>query len=361
MSDVANAIAIKRGYWLKDAFASGGSTGYSHKKLGVTAHGAWISAAHHFIPRGIDIFKDPITIVGTGSMRGDVFGNALLINPNAKLVGAISSKEIFIDPDPDPAVAYEERKRLFVEQKGWRAYDRQKISEGGGVFLRSAKAIPLTPQIKRLLGTKKSYLSGEELARKLLCAKVDMLYIGGIGTYVKASEELNIYIADKANENVRVDASDLKAYAVCEGGNLGFTQKARIEYAKKGGKINLDSIDNSAGVNTSDYEVNLKIVLNQALEEGKIDEEGRISTLKSLTQEVLHKVFDTNHLQPLAITLDAKRSLLLQEQFLKAIDILEREVEFFKRKDFAIAKKAINDALQQLLTRGTPAVDEKGD
>ncbi|BCD68764.1 NAD-glutamate dehydrogenase domain-containing protein [Nitratiruptor sp. YY09-18] len=338
MSDVANTIAIKKGYWLRDAFASGGSTGYNHKKLGVTAHGAWISAAHHFINRGIDIFKDPLTIVGTGSMRGDVFGNGLLINPNAKLLGAISSKEIFIDPNPDPKIAYEERKRLFEEQKSWDAYDPKKISKGGGVFSRSAKKITLSPQIKKLLGIKKEYLSGEELAKKLLCAKVDLLYIGGIGTYVKASDELNIYIADKANENVRVDAKDLKAYAVCEGGNLGFTQKARIEYAKKGKHINLDSIDNSAGVNTSDYEVNTKIVLNQALDEGKIDEERRVATLKSLTQEVLAKVFDTNYLQPLAITLDAKRSVLLQEEFLKTIDIVEREVEFFKRKDFAIPR-----------------------
>ncbi|BAF70740.1 NAD-glutamate dehydrogenase domain-containing protein [Nitratiruptor sp. SB155-2] len=338
MSDVANEIALKRGFWLKDAFASGGKYGYNHKKLGVTANGAWISAARHFIDKGIDIFNDSISVVGTGSMRGDVFGNGMLINPNIRLIGAISSHEIFIDPDPDPKIAYEERKRLFEESKSWSSYDPKKISEGGDVFSRYDKEIQLSAQIKKLLGIKKNRISGEELAKRLLCAKVDLLYIGGIGTYVKSSEELNIYIADKINEPVRVDASDLRAYAVCEGGNLGFTQKARIEYAKNGGKINLDSIDNSAGVDTSDHEVNLKIVLNQAMESGKIDFDKRNEVLKSVTKEVLQKVFETNHHQPLAITLDAIRSKTMLEEIMKVIEILEREVEFFKRRDFEIPK-----------------------
>ncbi|BCD62964.1 glutamate dehydrogenase [Nitratiruptor sp. YY08-26] len=338
MSDVANTIAIKRGYWLKDAFASGGSHGYSHKKLGVTAHGAWICAARHFIDRKIDIFKDPITVVGTGSMRGDVFGNGMLINPQIKLIGAISSHEIFIDPNPDPAIAFKERKRLFEEQKSWSDYNQTLISEGGGVFLRTQKEIKLSPQIKKVLGIKEDILSAEELAKYLLCAQVDMLYIGGIGTYVKASEEFNIYIADKYNEPVRVDASALQAFAVCEGGNLGLTQKARIEYAKNGGRINLDSIDNSAGVNTSDYEVNLKIVLNKALKEQKIDENQKHTILKELTQEVLEKVFQENFMQPLAITLDGLRSRNDKEDFIKAIELLERELEFFNKKDFDIPK-----------------------
>ena len=338
MSDTANAIAIQKGYWLGDAFASGGSSGYNHKKLGVTAHGAWISAARHFIERGIDIFHDPITVVGTGSMRGDVFGNGMLINPNIRLIGAVSSHEIFIDPDPDPAVAYAERKRLFQEGLGWSAYDTSKISPGGGVFLRNQKTIRLTPQIKKALGIKKDILSGEELAKRVLTAKVDLLYIGGIGTYVKSSEELNIHIADKPNEPVRVDASQLRCYAVCEGGNLGFTQLGRIEYAKNGGKINLDSIDNSAGVNTSDYEVNLKIVLAQAIQNGSLQAKERDAILHARTQEVLQKVFTTNYLQPLAITLDSIRSRTHLEEFIKATDILEREVEFFNRIDFHIPK-----------------------
>lgn len=338
MSDVANEIAIQRGYWLKDAFASGGKYGYNHKKLGVTAYGAWMSCARHFVDRGIDIFKDPVTVVGTGSMRGDVFGNGMLINPNIRLIGAISSHEIFIDPDPEPQIAYEERKRLFEEGKGWMEYDRSRLSPGGGVFLRQDKEIKPSEEIKKLLGIRKNSISGEELARKLLCAKVDMLYIGGVGTYVKSSEELNLYIADKINEPVRVDASDLRCFAVCEGGNLGFTQKARIEYAKNGGKINLDSIDNSAGVNTSDHEVNLKIVLNRALEEKKITFDKRNLILKELTQEVLNKVFQTNYSQPLAITLDAIRSKTMHAEFLRVIELLEKEVEFFKRRDYEIPK-----------------------
>ena len=338
MSDVANAVAIQKGFWLADAFASGGSSGYNHKKLGVTAHGAWISAARHFVERGIDIFNDPITVVGTGSMRGDVFGNGMLINPNIRLIGAVSSHEIFIDPDPDPAIAYKERKRLFAAGLGWSAYDKSKISEGGGVFRRDAKEIALSPQIKKALGIKKDHISGEELAKRVLTAKVDMLYIGGIGTYVKSSEELDIHIADKPNEPVRVDANELRCYAVCEGGNLGLTQLARIEYAKNGGKINLDSIDNSAGVNTSDYEVNLKIALLQAIKNQKLAAKKRNAILQELTQDVLQKVFETNYLQPLAMSLDAKRSRIHLDAFLKVTEILEREVEFFNRRDFHIPK-----------------------
>ncbi len=338
MSDVANEIALQRGYWLKDAFASGGSYGYSHKKLGVTARGAWISAARHFLTKGVDIFNDPITIIGTGSMRGDVFGNGMLINPNCKLLGAISSHEIFIDPNPDPQIAYEERKRLFAKGAGWREYDPSKISEGGGVFLRTQKDIYLSAQIKELLHIQKDVISGEELARKLLQTEVDMLYIGGVGTYIKASDELNIHIADKFNEPVRIDASELQAYAVCEGGNLGLTQKARIEYAKNGGHINLDSIDNSAGVHTSDYEVNLKIALNMAVEEHRIDEEKKREILKSLTHGVLQKVFATNYAQSLAISLDQIRSAQDIEEYIKVIELLEKRLEFFNKKDFHIPK-----------------------
>ena len=338
MSDVANQIAIKRGFWLADAFASGGKYGYNHKKLGVTAHGAWISAARHFIDKGVDIFNDPISVVGTGSMRGDVFGNGMLINPNIRLLGAIGSHEIFIDPDPNPHKAYKERKRLFEAGLGWSAYDKRIISDGGGVFDREAKEIELTPQIKKALGIKKSVVSGEELARAVLKAKVDLLYIGGVGTYVKASDESNLLIADKINEPVRVDAMQLRCYAVCEGGNLGFTQKGRVEYAKNGGHINLDSIDNSAGVDTSDHEVNLKIALNQALKEGKLTQKRRNEILKELTQSVLQKVFGNNHSQSLAITLDAIRSQSMLEEFLQTIDLLESGVEFFERHHYDIPK-----------------------
>ncbi len=338
MSDTANEIAIKRDFWLGDAFASGGSKGYNHKELGVTAKGAWRSVARFFIEKGIDIYKDEITVVGIGSMRGDVFGNGMLINPNIKLLGAISHNEIFIDPNPNPKVAYEERLRLFKEGKSWDSYDKSKISKGGGVFRRDEKDIKLSPEIKGLLKTKKDILSAEELAKRLLKLKIDLLYNGGVGTYVKSSEEENIYISDKQNENVRVDANKLRCFAVCEGGNLGFTQKARIEYARNGGKINLDSIDNSAGVNTSDHEVNLKIILNSLKEKNIINEEERTKTLKNLTDTVLNSVYWDNYLQSLSISLDEIRSSKDLEIFIKTVEVLEKNIKIFKRKDFDIPK-----------------------
>ena len=337
MSDTANEIAIKRGYWLKDAFASGGSRGYSHKELGITAKGAWRSVARFFIEKGIDIYQDEISVVGTGSMRGDVFGNGMLINPNIKLIGAISHSEIFIDPNPDPKTAYEERKRLFENSLNWSAYDKSKISKGGGVFQRSQKSIKLSPEIKRVLNIKKDEINGEELAKKLLTAKVDMLYIGGIGTYVKSSEEENIYIGDKENEGVRVNGDELKCFAVCEGGNLGFTHKARIEYAFNGGRINLDSIDNSAGVNTSDYEVNLKILLNNLVDKTLINETQRDEILFKIVDNVVRSVLWNNYFQSLAISLDEIRSSETKN-FIKTIEVLEKHLDEFKRQYFAIPK-----------------------
>lgn len=340
MSDIANSIAINKNFWLYDAFASGGSSGYSHKELGVTAKGAWKSVARFFIEKGIDIYKDKISVVGIGSMRGDVFGNGMLINPNILLLAAISHSEIFIDPNPDPEVAYKERLRLFRENKNWSEYNKNLISKGGGVFKRNQRNIELTPQIQKLLKTKKVSMSGEELAKRVLMTNVDLLYFGGVGTYVKSSEELNIYIGDKENEGVRINANDLRCFAVCEGGNLGFTQKARIEYAKNGGKINLDSIDNSAGVDTSDHEVNLKIVLNSLKKKGVINEEERIKTLKNLTDKVLNSVFWTNYHQSLAISLDEIRSSKNLSNFIKSIEVLENSIKIFKRRDFDIPKPA---------------------
>ncbi len=263
MSDVANEIAVSRGYWLGDAFASGGSNGFGHKELGITARGALISSERFFIEKGIDIKKESITLVGIGSMNGDVFGNGLIYSKMYKLLAAVSHKEIFIDPDPDPQISFQERSRLFNSKNGsWSSYNKKLISDGGGVFLRSQKSIELNLQIKKMLGTTKKTMSGEELAKKVLMMKVDMLFNGGVGTYVKSSDESNLDLGDKQNEAVRLDAHELKAKVVCEGGNLGFTQKARIEYARNGGELNLDGIDNAAGVNTSDHEVNLKILLN---------------------------------------------------------------------------------------------------
>jgi glutamate dehydrogenase len=339
MSDTANAIAIKRGFWLGDAFASGGSKGYSHKELGITAKGALRSVERFFIEEGVNFYETPVTVVGIGSMNGDVFGNGMLQSRKFKLVAAFSHSEIFIDPDPDPEISYRERERLFRAAKGgWGAYDAKKISEGGGVFKRDEKAIPLSPQMQKMFHTNRTAMSGEELVRAVLRLKADMLFNGGVGTYVKASWESNLDVGDKANENVRVDASELRVRAVCEGGNLGFTLPARIEFAKSGGFINLDAIDNSAGVNTSDYEVNLKITLGSLVRKGQLDEESRLETLRHQAEMVVNRVLWTNYHQSLAISLDVLRSRNDLVPFLQAISLLERELPVFSRKQFHIPK-----------------------
>lgn len=349
MSDVANAISIQRNFWLKDAFASGGSKGFGHKDLGITAKGAIISTQRFFIDKGIDFYKDPITIVGLGSMNGDVFGNGMIESKAFKLLAAISHHEIFIDPDPIPMTAYEERLRLFMSKNGsWSAYNKALISQGGGVFLRSEKSIDLSPEIKKMIGTVRKSLSGEELARKILCMKVDMLFNGGVGTYVKSSDESDLDLGDKQNESVRIDATELKAYCLCEGGNLGLTQRARIEYALEGGHINLDGIDNSAGVNISDHEVNLKILLNTIQNKGLMNEEERNKTLASLTEQVVNLVLWNNYNQSLAISRDERLSRIYIKDFLEAINILEQHIPAFKRKDFFIPKdENINSMLNK--------------
>jgi len=339
MSDVANSISINRNFWLKDAFASGGSNGFGHKDLGITAKGALISTQRFFIEKGVNFYKDPISVVGIGSMNGDVFGNGMIESKAFKLLAAISHKEIFIDPDPIPMSAYEERQRLFLSKNGsWSAYNKGLISKGGGVFLRSEKSIELSAEIKKLLGTTRKQLSGEELSRKLLCMKVDMLFNGGVGTYVKSSDESDLDIGDKQNESLRVDANELKAYCVCEGGNLGFTQRARIEYAQGGGRINLDGIDNSAGVNISDHEVNLKILLNSIQDKGLLTQDERNTTLSSLTDQVIKMVLWGNYNQSLAISRDERLSKIYIKDFIAVLGILEKNILAFKRKDFQIPK-----------------------
>ncbi len=339
MSDIANQIAIDRGYWLGDAFASGGSNGYGHKDLGITARGALMSTKRFFIEQGIDIYKDSISVMGIGSMSGDVFGNGLIESDKFKLLAAIGHKEIFIDPEPNLEKSFNERKRLFESKNGsWSNYDQSIISKGGGVFLRSDKEIELTSEIKKLLNTKKKIVSGEELCVMLLTMDVDLLFNGGVGTYVKASDENSIDIGDKQNEAVRVDACDLKARIVCEGGNLGFTQKARIEYALGGGRINIDGIDNAGGVDTSDHEVNLKILLNSISSHENINAEEKQSTLKSLTDQVVNLVLQSNYNQALAISIDEMFSRKYLNSFIKTIEILENNVEAFNRASFFIPK-----------------------
>lgn len=349
MSDVANAVAIERGFWLGDAFASGGSNGFGHKDLGITAKGSLVSTKRFFIEQGIDINKESITIVGIGSMNGDVFGNGLLDSQAFKLLGAISHKEIFIDPDPVPILAFEERQRLFISKNGsWNSYNPSLISKGGGVFLRSQKSIELSNEIKKMIKTNRKALSGEELARALLCMEIDMLFNGGVGTYVKSSDENNIDLGDKQNEAVRVDAADLRAKVVCEGGNLGFTQKARIEYALLGGKINLDAIDNAAGVNTSDHEVNLKILLNAITSKGLLCTEESQSLLQSLTEQVVNTVLWNNYFQAIAISRDEILSQSFLNDFIITIEILESQIVAFNRSDFFIPK---NENMREIITK----------
>jgi glutamate dehydrogenase len=340
MSDRANEIAIGRGFWLLDAFASGSSTGYHHKKLGVTAKGAVKSSERFFIEEGIDIRKESITIVGVGSMSGDVFGNGLLESEKFLLVGAISSDEIFIDPNPDPLISYEERKRLFSMERGkWSSYDPSKISKGGGVFKRNSKSIALTSEMQSMLNTKATSLNGEELGRLLLQVQVDLLYFGGIGTYVKSSSESNITLGDKENEYLRIDATEVKARRISEGANLALTMPARIEYALGGGKVNLDSIDNSAGVDTSDHEVNLKILLNILVNKSEITEDEKLELLERMSETVVSQVLHTNYLQSLSISLDYERSQKDIALFKHTITVLEGNLSVFKREYFNIPKE----------------------
>jgi len=347
MSDVANAISLKRKYWLGDAFASGGSNGYGHKQLGITARGSLMSTKRFFIEEGMDIYTDEITVVGIGSLKGDVFGNGMIESESFKLLGAISQKEIFIDPNPNVKKAYEERRKLFFSKKAsWSNYDKKLISKGGGVFLRSEKEINVSTEIKKLLHINKKTLSGEELAKKLLCLQVDLLFNGGVGTYVKASDENSLDIGDKENEAVRIDANELKARVVCEGGNLGFTQKARIEYAMHGGKINLDAIDNAGGVDTSDREVNLKILLNAIVHREIISKDEVKTVLDSLTQNIVSYVLKSSYKQALAISIDERFSRRYLSDFIKVIEVLENKVQSFNRKAFHLPK---NENLKEVI------------
>src|ERR687898_525258 len=255
-SDLANSISAEYGFWLGDAFASGGSVGYDHKAMGITARGAWESVKRHFRELGTDIQTTDFTVVGIGDMSGDVFGNGMLLSRHIKLLGAFNHLHIFLDPNPDPETSFEERRRLFeLERSSWSDYDESKISEGGGIFARTAKSIPLSPEARELLGVEEESLTPNEVIRALLKAPVDLLFNGGIGTYVKASDESNAEVGDRTNDAVRVDGAELCCRVVGEGGNLGFTQRGRVEYALKGGRIYMDAIDNSAGVDTSDHEV----------------------------------------------------------------------------------------------------------
>ena len=281
-SDIANSISAEYDFWLGDAFASGGSAGYDHKKMGITARGAWESVKRHFRELNTDISKTDITVVGVGDMSGDVFGNGMIYSNHIKLIAAFDHRNIFIDPSPDPKTSYNERMRLFdLPVSSWEDYNPKLISKGGGVFKRSLKSITLTPEIKRALDIDVATVTPAELIRAILKAPVDLLFNGGIGTYVKAHQESNADVGDRTNEYVRINGGDLRCKVVGEGGNLGFTQLGRVEFALLGGLINTDFIDNSAGVDCSDHEVNLKILLDSEVKKGKLAQKKRNPLLAS--------------------------------------------------------------------------------
>jgi len=309
-SDTANAIALERGFWLGDAFASGGSAGYDHKAMGITARGAWEAVKRHFREMDVDIQKHPFTVVGVGDMSGDVFGNGMLLSPAIKLVAAFDHRDIFIDPNPHPAASLKERQRLFaLPRSSWQDYDRKLISKGGGVFSRAEKQIALSPEMKKLLKLSKASAWPAEILSAILKAHADLLWFGGIGTYVRGPQETDADVGDKANDAIRISALDVGAKVVGEGANLGMTPKARIAYGLKGGRCNSDAIDNSAGVNTSDVEVNIKIALAPAVRAGKLSEAKRLSLLKAMTEEVASLVLRNNYQQTLAISLEHRRGL----------------------------------------------------
>jgi len=333
-SDLANRVSEERGFWLGDAFASGGSSGYDHKALGITARGAWVAVCHHFAELGIDLDAEPVTVVGIGDMSGDVFGNAMLQSDRIRLVAAFDHRHVFLDPDPDPALSHKERTRLFeLPGSSWAEYDRERISEGGGVWSRLDKRVELSPQARRTLGVEADRLTPPEMIRAILAAPVGLLFAGGIGTFVRSSAEPDLSIDDRANLEVRVTASQVRARVVGEGANLAFTQRARIEYARRGGRINTDAIDNSAAVDISDREVNLKILMRAAVDAGEITTDDRDRLLTEITDDVVAAVLDDCRQQSLAISraqaasphrMDAIEALLVE---LEGSAVLDRGIE----------------------------------
>ncbi|WP_031510754.1 NAD-glutamate dehydrogenase [Streptomyces megasporus] len=336
-SDIANEVATTYGFWLGDAFASGGSAGYDHKGMGITARGAWESVKRHFRELGHDTQTQDFTAVGIGDMSGDVFGNGMLLSEHIRLVAAFDHRHIFIDPNPDPAVSYAERRRLFeLPRSSWADYDTSLLSPGGGVHPRTAKSIPINAQVREALGIEDGVtkMTPAELMKAVLRAPVDLLWNGGIGTYVKASTETHADVGDKGNDAIRVDGRDLRARVVGEGGNLGFTQLGRIEFAMKGGRINTDAIDNSAGVNSSDLEVNIKILLNSVVADGDLAVKQRNALLAEMTDEVAELVLRTNYAQNVALAngmAQASGLLNAHQRFMRTLERagrLNRELEF---------------------------------
>ncbi len=334
-SDIANSISAEYNFWLGDAFASGGSVGYDHKKMGITAKGAWVSVIRHFSEIGINVQKQEFTCVGIGDMAGDVFGNGMILSPFTKLVAAFNHLHIFIDPNPDFEKSYEERQRMFfLPRSTWQDYDKKIISKGGGIYERSAKSIKISKEAMQALAIEKDELTPDELIKAILKAPVDLMWNGGIGTYVKSSLESHLEVGDRANNAVRINGNELRCKVIGEGGNLGFTQKGRIEFAMNGGRINTDAMDNSAGVDCSDHEVNIKIALENAVLSKKITIKERNVILEKMTSDVAELVLNDNRMQTQSITIAQNQGLSsigVYGQFIRNLEkknILNREVEF---------------------------------
>lgn len=351
-SDIANGIAADYGFWLGDAFASGGSVGYDHKKMGITARGAWVSVQRHFLSLGINPESETFSVVGIGDMSGDVFGNGMLSSRNIRLLAAFNHQHIFIDPDPDPTLSFEERARLFtLPRSSWADYDSKLISTGGGVFPRSLKSIELTPEMRERFGIDAPRLTPNALIAALLKAPVDLLWNGGIGTYVKASTQSHAEVGDKTNDSVRVDGRELRCRVVAEGGNLGMTQPARVEYALKGGLCNTDFIDNSGGVDCSDHEVNIKIALNPLVAAGDMTEKQRRELLRSMTKKVAELVLANNYRQALALSLAERQALVRHGEYRRLIHRMEasghlnRSLEYIPDEEGMAERRANGNAL----------------
>ncbi len=351
-SDIANSIAKEYGFWLDDAFASGGSAGYDHKKMAITARGAWESVKRHFREFNVDPEVTEFTVVGIGDMAGDVFGNGMLLSKKIKLLSAFNHLHIFIDPTPDPAISFKERHRLFnLPRSAWTDYDAALISKGGGIFNRSAKSIKLTPEIKAAFLIEQDSMPPNDLIQAILKAPVDLLWNGGIGTFVKATYETHADAGDRTNDNIRVDGIQLRARMVGEGGNLGFTQLGRIEYALNSGIIYTDFIDNSAGVDCSDHEVNIKILLNKIIADGDMTLEQRNKLLGEMTDEVAELVLRDNYEQTQMLSLESSVGQQTMELFRRYMNELEkngrlhRKLEFLPDDKVLLERKAYNKGL----------------
>jgi glutamate dehydrogenase len=351
-SDIANALSADYGFWLGDAFASGGSTGYDHKGMGITARGAWESVKRHFGELDADIEKDDFTVVGIGDMSGDVFGNGMLLSRHIRLVGAFDHRHVFVDPDPDPEASFEERKRIFaLPGSSWADYDEKLISRGGGVFPRTAKSIALSPELGALIGIEAKRLTPTELIRALLRAPVDLLWNGGIGTFVKAAQETHAEVGDRATDAIRIDAEELRCRVVGEGGNLGLTQRARVAYALRAGRVTMDAIDNSAGVDCSDHEVNIKILLDAIVAEGDLTEKQRNALLADMADEVAELVLRDNYEQTQAISTSAAQAASMLDVHARYIHALEqtgsldRALEFLPDDEALTERKAAGQGL----------------